>query len=287
MIYIIVGAIFFLLLYVSLTTLLTTGRSYRSYAYIADNNKAMWKKVAGSLEVAARSRVKLSTEQHSALEKQLYRLGWKERPEDIAGQQLMFGGLAFVGFTFFSILTNSAPFFFLAIGVGFYFYRYPVSRLKKELSFKEKLAQEKLPDFIDHLILLFSAGLTPYAAIKLACEHAPEGLELDCTRLSKDMDLMSESRALERFAESVGTSSIKRFVFAMKQAIQMSKEEAEEIFKSQTKLMRKIRIQNNRKIIKERPAKLQLISTGMFAFVLAVPLAIIVINFMAQMKGMG
>ncbi|NUU74677.1 hypothetical protein [Paenibacillus xylanilyticus] len=285
MIYIIIGAIFFLILYVSLSTILSTGKTYRSMAYVPGSNEALWKRVAGSMEMAARSRIKLSSEQHSVLEKQLYRLGWKERPEDIAGQQLMFGGLALVGFSLFAIFTASSVMFILAIFIGFYFYRYPVSRLKKGLSEKERIAQEQLPDFIDHLILLFSAGLTPYAAIKVACDHAPEGLQLDCKRLSKDLESMSEARALEIFAENVGTPSVKRFVLAMKQAIQTSKEEAQHIFKSQTKLMRNIRKQNNRKIIKERPAKLQMISTGMYVFVLAVPVAVIAINFISQMNG--
>ncbi|KQN97021.1 hypothetical protein [Paenibacillus sp. Leaf72] len=273
-----------LLLYWSFSTMLEKEKKYRSQAYVTGSNKVLWKQMADTLEVIAKNRVKLSETKRRNLESMLYRVGWEETPEDVAAQQLLFGGLSLVGLTLFAIFIESLPFFFIALVVGFVFYLYPMSRLKKAVAYKEEQAKLQLPDFIDLLILLFSAGLTPYNAIKKASEQAPLGLRLDCERLSNDLDAMSESHALDRFAKNVGIPAAKRFCFAMKQAIQMDKSEAQEIFMLQSSLMRSMRIQNQRKVIKERPGRLQLISTGVFVFVMLVPILIIGLNFIKSMN---
>jgi len=271
------------ILYWALTVLLHSDRKYRSEGY-ANSNKASWKIVADYLETFTKKRVKISKEQQEDLAKMLYRVGWTETPEDIVAQQVMFGGLILIGISLFAIFTGEPVFFFVAIVLGVMFYRFPITRLKKAIRAKEEQVIIELPDFIDLLILLFSAGLTPYEAIKRATAQASPGLKLDAERLSKDIDAMPDSQALDRFAENLGVRPAYRFVFAMKQAMEMSKKEAQGIFKSQSNLMREMRTQNIRRIIKLRPGKIQMISWGVFGFVMLVPLSIIALSFVSIVK---
>ncbi|MDH6372927.1 Flp pilus assembly protein TadB [Paenibacillus sp. PastF-3] len=282
----VIALLFLLVLYWAFASIFVSEKKYRSQAYVTNGKQATWKQVAEMMEGAAKRKVKLSHNQKDVLEKMLYRVGWKEAPEDIAAQQLMLGGIAMVGLSLFGIFSGSTVLLFFAVVAGFVFYRYPVNRLKKAVAYKEKQASIYLPDFIELLILLFSAGLTPYEAIKRATEQSPDVLRLDCERLSNDLDIMTEQQALNRFAENVGIGAAKRFVFAMKQAMDMSKKEANQIFNRQSVLMREMRIQNQRKIIKERPARLQLISSGVYAFVLLLPIAIIGVAFVKSMGAM-
>jgi Flp pilus assembly protein TadB len=272
-----------LILYWALTVLFQSDRKFRSQGYTT-SQKASWKLVADYLETFAKKRVKVSNQQHEKLAKMLYRVGWTETPEDIVAQQVMFGGLVMIGISLFAIVTNEPVFFFVALVLGVMFYRFPLSRLKKAIREKEELATQELPDFIDLLILLFSAGLTPYESIKNATAQASPGLKLDADRLAKDIDAMSDAQALDRFAENLGIRPAQRFVFAMKQAMEMSKKEAQDIFKSQAELMREMRVQNIRRIIKLRPAKVQMISWGVFGFALIVPVSIIALSFVNILK---
>lgn len=280
-----VALICVLILYWAFAVLFQSDRKYRSQGY-AVGQRAAWKLVAEYLEAFTKKRVKVSVHQQEQLAKMLYRVGWSETPEDIVAQQVMFGGLSMIGISLFAIFTGEPVFFFVAIVLGVMFYRFPLSRLKKAINEKEELVAYELPDFIDLLILLFSAGLTPYEAIKSAAQQASPALKLDAERLASDIDAMSDAQALDRFAENLGIRAAERFVFAMKQALEMSKKEAQEIFKSQAELMREMRVQNTRRLIKLRPAKVQMISWGVFAFVMIIPMSIIGLNFVGIMKSL-
>ncbi|MED0738526.1 hypothetical protein [Aneurinibacillus thermoaerophilus] len=268
-----------LLLYWTFSVALHSEPKYKSHAYLGGEESSAFRQATRVLENMAKKRMKLSQKREEKIADMLYRVGWKETPEDIVAQQVVFGGIPLVGFTLFSIFLNNYYFLILAFAVGFFMYRHPFTSLKKAVQAKQQQIQHEFPDFIDQLILLNTAGLIPYEAIKEAAKQAPESLKIDTKRLVSDMQTMPEKQALDKFAETLGLPVAKRFVFAMKQAMDMSPDEAQEIFKIQSDMMRQMRVQNTRKIIKERPSKVRMISMGVYLFIMLIPLAIIVLNF--------
>ena len=134
--------------------------------------------------------------------------------------------------------------------------------------------------------MLLRAGLTPYQSIKQAVSQTQfKALQNDLERLSTDIDTMNEEAALERFAAYAGIPEAKQFVRAMWQATATNPDQADEIFTTQSNVMRQMREFQNRRTIKEKPLKVRFISLGIFGFILAIPLGVFVINFIQIFSG--
>lgn len=238
----------------------------------ADSHKEIYKWV--------KNRVQVSEKFRNELEWEFERLGLDDTPEDLKARQWLLGGVALVSFIVLAIAFWHPVWLLFGAGVAAFFYYFPVLHINKAIKAKQNALYEELPEFIDLIILLLRAGLTPYQAIKQAVGQSDfNALQTDLERLSTDIDMMNEGAALERFATYAGIPEARQFVRAMWQATATDRDHADEIFTNQTEVMRQLRQQRNRQTIKEKPLKVRFVSLGVFGFILAIPLGVFVINF--------
>lgn len=244
----------------------------------ADSHKEIYKWVRNRVEVKGTLR--------DELEWEFERLGLDDTPEDLKARQWLLAGVSLVSFIVLALVFWHPIWLLFGGAVAGFFYHFPVLHVNKAIKDKKEGVYEELPEFIDLIILLLRAGLTPYQAIKQAVSQTHfVSLQNDLERLSTDVDTMNEQAALERFAKYAGIPEAKQFVRAMWQATATDREHANEIFTSQSDVMRQMREFRNRRTIKEKPLKIRFISLGIFGFILAIPLGVFAINFIQMFSG--
>ncbi|MFS8581061.1 MAG: hypothetical protein LOD88_13680 [Novibacillus thermophilus] len=227
-----------------------------------------------------RNKVQVKESVRDELEWEFERLGMDDTPEDVKARQWLLAGAAFILFALLALVFWQPMWLLLGVGVSGFFYAFPMLYVNKAIREKEEGIFAELPDFIDLIILLMRAGLIPYEAIKQAVSQTKfKALQPDLERLSVDLDTMDTEQALERFACYVGIVEARQFVRAIWQAAATDRQHADEIFQNQSEVMRQLRQQRMRKIIKEKPLKVRFVSMGIFALILAIPLGVFAINF--------
>lgn len=275
-----------LFLYVVFEKLFRKNDNFRAKAYLDSvERQPMWKRLFIKIETFLGSRVRVSVQKQDSIQDMLDHLGWADTTQNVVAQQLIFGITATFAFLIMSVLMESKLLLFVSPIAGFYFYRFPVSQIKSAMRQMKEQAQMDFPDYGDRLILLLSSGITPYQALKKV--QAPHSIKVASDRMIAELDTLPESVALDRFAEHLGIAEAKPFVRAMKQAIKTDKQGAQGILELQSKYLREMRVQNTRKLIKQRPQKAQMLVLGLFAFVVAIPLSIVAINVVQILGSVG
>lgn len=275
-----------LIFFWAMHTLLGETKKYYSQQFINKNSSSFLSNSIQSIQKQIEKKVNVKGNKREDLLALFERVGWKKTPEELMSQQILYG---FVGLLIFVAVTIFTQYLYcLIIGIlfSFFMYQFPMIALKSTVKEKEEQLRRELPDYIDLLILLFSSGLTPYDAIKMSAEQASNGLRYEVGRLSADMDVLTPEIALDRFGNLLGITEAKRFIRALKQSIQMEQSQAQDILKTQSEFMRELRAQNLRKIAKERPLKVQLISTGVFVFIVLIPLSTVGVTFTSMYSGL-
>lgn len=230
--------------------------------------------------------IKVKPDKKRELEAMFERLGWSDTAEDFQASRVSMAILAGGAFLLFAIFAGNAFLYVAALAGAAFFYAQPMMTLKSKLKQKTELIRSELPDYIDLLILLMNAGLTPYQALKQSVAyHDGEGLRLDLQRMMAEMDTVGEMAAFERFAERLGIQEAKQFVKALKQVSATDQERAKEILSSQSEVMRELKLQQTRKILKERPVKAQALNFGLFGFIALIPMGIFLLNFIQAFSG--
>lgn len=233
-----------------------------------------------------KNRVQVKKSFKDELEWEFARLGLDDTPEDLKARQWLLGGVSLVSFIVLALIFWQPIWLLFGCGVGGLFYYYPILHINKAVQAKKEGVYDELPEFIDLVILLLRAGLTPYQAIKQGVSQVHfKALQVDLERLSTDVDTMSEEAALERFAVYAGIPEARQFVRAIWQATATDREHANDIFTNQSNVMRQMREFRNKRIIKEKPLKVRFISLGVFGFIIAIPLGVFVINFIQIFSG--
>jgi Flp pilus assembly protein TadB len=211
------------------------------------------------------------------------RAGVGTKPEEVVLGQIVLG---IVGFALGSMIAFSAKnsmFLIFAGFAGVVLCRQPVANLKEKARVRKQQARLELPDFIDMIILLLSAGYTVYQAVKKAVEKSKlPALEKDLRLLSSEIEVMGEKEAFERFADRTEVQEARSFASALEQASKAGAKDARAIFEQQTKTMRDLRIATIRKLIKERPAKMKPYNYLMMGLVIGVPMLPIIMTFLSM-----
>lgn len=284
--YVIAIATVLLLSYFIISTLLHKEKRFRSEKVIQSGGGGIISKITQKYETSAKKKLVLTKIQRSELQDLLNRVGSELTPEDIVVKQRRNLIIAVVGFGVFGVVTQMWFFLLLGLFMGFMFYRLPLTNLVKAEQLKKEEVTKHFPDFIDLLLLLLSAGLTPYQAIEEACNQAPSALKLDCEKLKNDLQNMPDiSKAVHQFAHNLAIKPADRFAIAFEQAVKLSLAESVDIFKKQAEAMRLLREQNNRQMIKMMPDKISALGYGQVSFVIIIPLAIVVIALQSAFTG--
>ncbi|WP_025028926.1 hypothetical protein [Caldalkalibacillus mannanilyticus] len=227
---------------------------------------------------------KVSQEQQEELERCFRRLGMKTTVQQFQTERITFVVLMILIFLTLALFSQNFFWVIVAVVAGGFMYFQPILSLQTKITKKENVIREELPDFIDLLILLMNAGLTPNQALKQAVEfNNSEALREDFSVLSVDIETIGEYAAFEEFADRVNISEIKQFSQAFKQAMDVDKEKGKEILASQSEVMRELRMQHLRQTLKQRPMRVQMINMGMFLFILMIPMGIVFLSFMKIM----
>jgi len=211
------------------------------------------------------------------------RAGVEAKPEEVVFGQIILGIVGFVLGSLIAFSAKNSMFLIFAGLAGVVLYRQPVANLKEKARMRKQQAKMELPDFIDMIILLLSAGYTVYQAVKKAVEKSKlPALENDLKLLSGEIEVMGEKEAFERFADRTEVQEARSFASALEQASKAGAKDAREIFEQQTKTMRELRISTIRKLIKERPAKMKPYNYLMMGIVIAVPMLPIIMTFLSM-----
>lgn len=271
------------------SAILSKKKKFRALSLLnSEQEKQTWReKAAGFYERFFSTRVRVKSNRIEEIQLLIDSVGWKVTPEQLLIQQVMYSSTALTACLLYSVLAESIYF----VGVGFvlaaYFFRYPLRKLEKEMALKQKRVRQELPDFADQLILFLSSGLIPYQAIKSAALHAPPSLSLDAHRLASDLDVFSQAEALDRFAKHLGVREATRLVRGLKHAMEIDRESARPTLERLSQNMRKLREQNMRALIKEKPILIDRITMGLFILVLSVPLCIAALSLIEIITSMG
>lgn len=284
LIYVIAGLILSGALYFALGK--TKGMHIRSWLQKEKDERNSIEWAIDSLNRYTTRFVKVKPDKKRELEAMFERLGWPDTAEDFQASRVSLSIIAGCGFLLLAIITGSTLLYGAALAGAAFFYAYPMMNLKSKLKQKNEQISAELPDYIDLLILLMNAGLTPYQALKQTVSyHEGEGLRQDLQRMMAEMDTVGEMAAFERFAEKLGIQEAKQFAKALKQISSTDQGKAREILRSQSEVMRELKLQQTRKILKERPVKAQMLNFGVFGFIALIPLGIFLINFIKSFSG--
>ena len=259
----------------------------RSWLQKEKNEFNIFEQIVDTLNRHTIKFVRIKPDKKKELEAIFERLGWTDTAEDFQASRVSMAVLAGGLFLFLAIITGYPLLYVGAlVGAGFFYYQ-PMMTIKSKLKQKIEQIRSELPDYIDLLILLINAGLTPYQALKQSVfYHEGEGLRLDLQRMLAEMDTLGEMLAFERFAERLGIREARQFAKALRQMSATDQERAKEILRSQSEVMRELKLQQKRKILKERPVKAQALNLGLFGFIALIPIAIFLLNFIQAFSGL-
>lgn len=224
--------------------------------------------------------VKLNRLSRLELEEKLEMAGVNKTPEEFMAKQVT-TGLGFVVFSIIWVVLLQTPVILLAgLLLGGFGATLPVSDLEKRIEEKKSFIIMELPDFLDMLVLSLRAGRNLYSAVKKASEQSGPTLRPLLERLQADLELVENKKdALWKFAEATGIQEVKDFVSALEIGLDAKATQAEEIYRSQSKIMRDLRVLALRKHTKSIPARLNMLHVWLYLNCVAIPIVASIMQF--------
>ncbi len=226
--------------------------------------------------------VKLNRLSRLELEEKLEMAGVNKTPEEFMAKQVT-TGLGFVAFSLIWVVLLKTPVILLAgLVLGAFGMTLPTRELDKKIEEKKSFIIMELPDFLDMLVLSLRAGRNLYSAVKKASEQSGPTLRPLLERLQADLELVENKKdALWKFAENTGIQEVKDFVSALEIGMDAKAAQAEEIYRSQSKTMRDLRVLALRKHTKSIPARLGMLHAWLYFNCIAIPIVGAVMQFIS------
>lgn len=247
---------------------------------LEEKYKPLHEKVLQPIAVAITKNIKLNRLSKMELQDKLNLAGVNKTPEEFMVKQVT-TGLGFVAFSLIWVFILKTPVVLLAglllgvLGAGL-----PAKDLDRRIEEKKNFIIMELPDFLDMLVLSLRAGRNLYSAIKKASEQSGPTLRPLLEKLQADVELADNKKdALWAFAESTGVQEVKDFVSALEIGMDAKAKQAEEIYRSQSKIMRDLRALALKEYTKSIPAKLNMLHVICYMNCIGIPIIGSIIQF--------
>lgn len=245
--------------------------------------RPLHEKILQPIAEAIIKNVKLNRLSKMEMEDKLNMAGINKTPEEFLTKQIT-TGLAFFSISLlFAIASQTASFLLLGLVLGILGAIMPVKDLDKKIAEKKSLIIMELPNFLDMLVLSLRAGRNLYSAVKKASEHSGPVLRPLLEKLQADIELVENKKdALWAFAENTGVQEVKDFVSALEIGMDAKAKHAEEIYRSQSKIMRDLRALALRRYTKTIPGKLKAVHLWVYFNCIMIPIIAAVSQFSAM-----
>ncbi len=252
---------------------------------LEEKYKPLYEKILQPIAVAITKNIKLNRLSHMELQDKLAMAGVYKTPEEFMVKQIT-TGLGFVAFSLIWVVLLKTPIILLAgILLGILGAALPAKDLDRRIEEKKNFIIMELPDFLDMLVLSLRAGRNLYAAIKKASEQSGPTLRPLLEKLQADVELAENKKdALWTFAENTGLQEVKDFVSALEIGLDAKAKQAEEIYRSQSKIMRDLRALALRRYTKSIPQKLTMLHVWLYLNCIAIPIIGSIIQFASIMS---
>lgn len=245
--------------------------------------RPLHEKILQPIAEAIIKNVKLNRLSKMEIEEKLNMAGINKTPEEFLTKQIT-TGLAFFSISLlFAIVSQAASFLLLGLVLGIVGAIMPAKDLDKKIAEKKSLIIMELPNFLDMLVLSLRAGRNLYSAVKKASEHSGPVLRPLLEKLQADIELVENKKdALWAFAENTGVQEVKDFVSALEIGMDARAKHAEEIYRSQSKIMRDLRALALRRYTKTIPGKLKAIHLWVYFNCILIPIIAAISQFSAM-----
>lgn len=219
------------------------------------------------------------------LEENLQMAGLDKTPEEFYAKQLT-TGLAFLFFAaIWALLLRTPAILVPGLVLAAFGVTLPARDLDKQIQEKKNMIIIELPDFLDMLIISLRAGRNLTSAVRKAAEHAGPNLRPLLERLQANLELAENKKdPLWEFAESTQIQEVKDFVSALEIGMDAKAKQAEEIYRSQSRIMRDLRTMALKRYARSIPAKLNLLHVWLYLNCVAIPIIGAVMQF-SQVMG--
>lgn len=219
------------------------------------------------------------------LEENLQMAGLDKTPEEFYAKQLT-TGLAFLFFAaIWALLLRTPAILVPGLVLAAFGGTLPARDLEKQIQEKKNMIIIELPDFLDMLIISLRAGRNLASAVRKAAEHAGPNLRPLLERLQANLELAENKKdPLWEFAESTQIQEVKDFVSALEIGMDAKAKQAEEIYRSQSRIMRDLRTMALKRYARSIPAKLNLLHVWLYLNCVAIPIIGAVMQF-SQVMG--
>ncbi len=224
--------------------------------------------------------VKLNRLSKMEMTEKLNMAGINKTPEEFMTKQITTGISFFLLSLIFVIASQTPSLLLLGLVLGIIGVIAPLKDLDKKIAEKKSLIIMDLPNFLDMLVLSLRAGRNLYSAIKKASEHSGPVLMPLLEKLQADIELVENKKdALWAFAENTGVQEVKDFVSALEIGMDAKAKHAEEIYRSQSKIMRDLRALALRRYTKTIPAKLKAVHLWIYFNCIMIPIIAAISQF--------
>lgn len=200
----------------------------------------------------------------------LEKAGINETPEVFLAKGLMYSmGCAALALLFLVVVKNSFLFLLFAVTAAIAPFM-PTMELKSKIGKINDGILKEFPAFVTALRHQYGRGKTLNDIVQSYIEVAGPGLRYELQKLSAELEMMSDSDALLRFADRVELTDISNFAHALVFG-QMYGMKIDNIFAIQDQEMRRLNRDNIRKSMKRKPV--------MLTIVIAIPVINILLIF--------
>jgi Flp pilus assembly protein TadB len=251
---------------------------------LEEKYRPLHEKILYPLAAGITKSIKINRLSRLELQDKLAMAGVGKTPEEFMARQVM-TGLMFVAFSLAWVFILGTPvILFAGLLFGLLGSTLPAKELEKKIEERKSAIIMELPDFLDMLVLSLRAGRNLLAAVRKASEQSGPTLRPLLDKLQADIDLTENKKdALWRFAESTGVQEAKDFVSALEIGLDAKAKQAEEIYRSQSKIMRDLRALALRRYTKSIPARLSLLHVWLYLNCIGIPIIGAIMQFGAMM----
>ncbi len=235
--------------------------------------KPLHEKMIESIAYILVKSIRMNKLSHLELEEKLSLVGEDKTPEQFVAKQLMTGVGIAVFISVWYVMFKTPVILLVALSLGALGLYIPLKDLDRKVQERKNMIILELPDFLDMMIISLRAGRTLYASVKKASEQSGPALKPLLRKLHADIELMeNEKDALWKFADLTGIQEVKDFVSALEIGLDAKIKYAEEIYRSQSKIMRSLRIMALKRYTKEIPRKLNYIHALLYFNCIIIPI---------------
>jgi len=250
---------------------------------LEEKYRPLHEKILGPLAAWLVGSIKLHKLSKMELEEKLSMAGINKTAEEFITKQVATGLAFFLFGLLFTAISGFSALILFALILAAVGYIMPVKDLEAKIAYRKNQIIIELPDFLDMLVLSLRAGRNLYSAVKKASEHSGPYLRPLLEKLQADIELLDNKKdALWEFAEKTGVQEVKDFISALEIGLDARAKQAEEIYRSQSKIMRDLRALALRRYTKKIPGKLRFIQLWVYFNCIAIPIIAAITQFSAM-----